>query len=94
MCLLNRSEGRSWPVILASLDSTKVRKGFRGAWGAGGVWGVIHLVWIRPVPLSSSIPLALECLPLPFFNKNGVQFKLNTTQFFLLPRSERKDVVV
>ena len=34
------------------------------------------------------------CLPFPFLNKNGVQFKLNATQFLLLPPSERKDIIV
>ena len=34
------------------------------------------------------------CLPFPFLNKNGVQFKLNAAQILLLPPSERKDVIV
>ena len=34
------------------------------------------------------------CLSFPFLNKNGVQFKLNATQFLLLPPSERKDIIV
>ena len=34
------------------------------------------------------------CLPFPFLNKNGIQFKLNADQFLLLPPSERKDVIV
>ena len=34
------------------------------------------------------------CLPFPFLNKNGGQFKLNAAQSLHLPPSERKDVIV
>ena len=46
--------------------------------------------------VNSLLPLDYKtvCLPFPFLNKNGVQFKLNAAQFLLLSPSDRKDVIV